>query len=57
MVQMKEQCKNLQDETNEEETGNLPKKKIRVMIVKMILNLRKRMQAQVKKIQTCLTRT
>lgn len=57
MVQMKEQCKNLQDQTNEEETGNLPKKKIRVMIVKMILNLRKRMQAQVEKIQTCLTRT
>ena len=24
---MKEQCKNLQDQTNEEEIGNLPKKK------------------------------
>ena len=57
MVQMKEQCKNLQDQTNEEEIGNLPKKKIRVMTVKMILNLRKTMQAQVEKIQTCLTRT
>ena len=57
MVQMKEQCKNLQDHTNEEEIGNLPKKKIRVMTVKMILNLRKTMQAQVEKIQTCLTRT
>ena len=57
MVQMKEQCKNLQDQTNEKEIGNLPKKKIRVMTVKMILNLRKTMQAQVEKIQTCLTRT
>ena len=57
MLQMKEQCKNLQDQTNEEEIGNLPKKKIRVMTVKMILNLRKTMQAQVEKIQTCLTRT
>ena len=57
MVQMKEQCKNLQDQTHEEEIGNLPKKKIRVMTVKMILNLRKTMQAQVEKIQTCLTRT
>ena len=58
MVQMKEQCKKLQDQTNEEEIGKLPKKKkFRVTTVKMILNLKKRMEAQVEKIQTGLTRT
>ena len=35
-LQMKEQGKNLQDQINEEEIGNLPEKKFRVMIVKMI---------------------
>ena len=55
---MKEQCKKLQDQTNEEEIGKLPKKKkFRVTTVKMILNLKKRMEAQVEKIQTGLTRT
>ena len=37
--QMKEQCKNKPDQTNEEETGNLPEKESRVMMEKMILNL------------------
>ena len=36
---MKEQCKNKPDQTNEEETGNLPEKESRVMMEKMILNL------------------
>ena len=31
--------------------GNLPEKVIRIMIVKMIQELRKRMEAQTKKIQ------
>ena len=35
MSQMKEQGKNLQDQINEEEIGNLPEKEFRVMIVKM----------------------
>ena len=40
---MKEQGKkNLQDQINEEEIGNLPEKEFRVMIVKMIQNLRYR---------------
>ena len=39
MQQMKEQSKNPPDQTNEEETGNLPEKEFRVMIVKMIQNL------------------
>ena len=51
MSQMKEQGKNLQDQINEEEIGNLPKKEFRVMIVKMIQNLGNRMEAQIEKIQ------
>ena len=41
---MKEQGKNPPDQTNEEEIGSLPKKKFRVMIVKMIQNLGSRME-------------
>ena len=47
---MKEQGKNLQDQTNEEEIGNLPEKEFRVMIVKMIQNLGNRMEAWIEKI-------
>ena len=48
---MNEQGKNLQDQINEEEIGNLPEKELRVMIVKMIQNLGNRMEAQTEKIQ------
>ena len=41
---MKEQGKNPQDQMNKEEIGNLPEKEFRVMIVKMIQNLRNRME-------------
>ena len=41
---MKEKGKNPPGLTNEEETGSLPEKEIRKMIVKMIQNLRNRMQ-------------
>ena len=41
---MKEQGKNPQDQTNEEEIGSLPEKEFRVMIVKMIQNLENRME-------------
>ena len=51
MSQMKEQSKNLQDQVNEEEIGNLLEKEFRVMIVKMIQKLRNRMEAQIDKIQ------
>ena len=34
MLQKKEQGKNLQDQINKEEIGNLPEKEFRVMIVK-----------------------
>ena len=49
--QMKEQGKNPPDLINEEEIGSLPKKEFRVMIVKMIQNLRNRMEAMNEKIQ------
>ena len=41
---MKERGKNLQDQINEDEIGNLPEKEFTVMIVKMIQNLRNRME-------------
>ena len=41
---MKEQGKNPPDQTNEEEKGSLPEKEFRVMRVKMIQNLKNRMQ-------------
>ena len=44
MQQMKEQGKNPRDQTNEEEIVSLPEKEFRVMIVKMIHNLRNRME-------------
>ena len=50
MLQMKEHNKNLQEQINEEEIGNLPEKEFRVMTVKMIPNLGNRMQAWIEKI-------
>ena len=44
MQQIKEQGKNAPDQTYEEETGSLPEKEFRVMIVKMIQNLGDRME-------------
>ena len=44
MQQMKEKNKNPLDQTNAEEIGSLPEKEFRVMIVKMIQNLRHRMK-------------
>ena len=54
MLQRKEQGKNLQDQINDEEIGNLPGKEFRIMIVKMIQDLRNRMEAWIKKIQEML---
>ena len=51
MLQTKQQDKNPQEQLNEEEIGNLPEKELGVMIVKMIQNLGKRMEAQTEKIQ------
>ena len=43
MQQKKEQGKNPPDQTNEEDIGSLPERKLRVMIVNMIQNLGNRM--------------
>ena len=49
--QMKEQDKTPEKQLNEVEIGNLPKKEFRITIVKMIQDLRKRMEAKIKKMQ------
>ena len=56
MPQIKEQGKNLQEQINEKEIGNLPEKEFRVMIVKMIQNLGNRMEAQTEKIQEMINK-
>ena len=48
---MEDQDKNLQEQLNEEEIGKLPEKEFRVMIVKMIQDLGKRMEAKIEKMQ------
>ena len=50
MFQKKEQDKSPQKQPNEE-IGNLPEKEFRVMTVKIIQDLRKRMEPQNKKLQ------
>ena len=50
-VQMKEQDKIPEKQLNELEISNLPGKEFRIMIVKMIQDLRKRMEAKIKKMQ------
>ena len=47
MSQMKEEDKNPEEQLSEVQIGNLPKKESRVMIVKMIQDLGKRMEAQI----------
>ena len=48
---MKEQGKNPPDQTDEWEVGNLPENEFRIMIVNMIQDLGKRMEAKIEKIQ------
>ena len=43
-TQMKEQTRNTEVQTNEEEIGKLPKKEFRIMIVKMIKNIESKME-------------
>ena len=57
MSLMKEQDITPEEKLSEVEIGNLPKKEFKVMIVKMIQDLGKSMEAQIKKIQKCLTKT
>ena len=44
MSQMKEQDKSPEKQLNEVGTGNFPEKELRIMIAKMIQDLRKRME-------------
>ena len=48
---MKEQDKTPEKQLNEVEIGNLPDKEFRIMIVKMIQELGKRMEAKIDKMQ------
>ena len=48
---MKEQDKTPEKQLNEVEIGNLPGKEFRVMIVKMIQDIRKKMEAKIKNMQ------
>ena len=50
MSQMKEQDTAPEKQLNEVEIGNLPEKEFRIMTVKMIQDLRKRMEAKIEKI-------
>ena len=48
---MKEQDKTPEQQLNEVEIANLPEKEFRIMILKMIQNLGKRMEAKIEKMQ------
>ena len=48
---MKERIRNTEVQLNEEEIGNLLEKEFRIVIVKMIQDFGKRMEAQIKKMQ------
>ena len=47
---MKEETRNIEVQTNEEEIGKLPEKEFRIMIVKMIKNLENKMEKMQKSI-------
>ena len=51
LSQTKEQDKTPEKQLSEVEIGNPPEKEFRKMIVKMIQDLRKRMEARIKKMQ------
>ena len=56
LPQTKGQDKTLQKQLNEVEIGNLPEKEFRKITVKMIQDLRKRMEAKVEKMQKMFTK-
>ena len=51
MYQMKEQDETAEKQLNEVEIGDLPETEFRIMIVKMIQDLGKRMEAKIEKMQ------
>ena len=56
MSQMKRQDKTPEKQINEVETGNLPEKEFSVMMVNMIQDLSKRMEAKIEKVQEMFTK-
>ena len=54
MYQMKEQDKTPEKQLNEVEIGNLPEKEFRIMIVMMIQDPGKKMEAKIEKMQEML---
>ena len=50
--QIKQQDKCPQNQTKEEEIGNLPDKEFQIMIVKMIQNLENKMESQINSLET-----
>ena len=56
MYQMKEQDRTPEKQLNEVEIGNLPEKEFRIMIVKMIQDLGKRMEAKIEKMQEMINK-
>ena len=56
MSEMKGQDKISEKQLNKEEIGNLPEKAFRIVIVKMIQDLRKRMEAKNGKMQEIFTK-
>ena len=55
-VLMKGQNKTPEKQVNELDIGNLPEKEFRIMIMKMIQDLRERMEAKVDKIPEIFTK-
>ena len=53
---MKGEDKNQEEHLNGVEIGHLPEKQFRIMIVKMIQDLRKRMEAKIEKMKEMLTK-
>ena len=51
MSQVKEKDKTPEKQLSKVEIGNLPEKEFRIMIVKMIQDLGKRMEARIEKMQ------
>ena len=56
MSHMKGQDKTPEKKLNEVETGNLPEKEFRIMIVNMIYDLRKRKEATIETMQEMFTK-
>ena len=57
MYQMKEQDKTPEKQLNEVEIGKLPVKEFRIMIVKVIQDLRKKWRQGSRRCKKCLTKT